>query len=111
MHILLTDETNRQPSRDVRFFVYGGLLFNADVIGQIDERMADIRRTAGYRRSDEFKFDTRSRPDHVTIDAATNAKRQAVQLAADSGCKFIVHVILHDIIAQQDPDQQLLWAV
>jgi len=110
MHILLTDETNRHPSRDAQFFVYGGLLFPVDALGVLHTGMEAIRRTAGYRPGDELKFDTRARPAHVTMDAATNAKRQTIELAQRAGCKFIVHVILHAIIENQDADQQIQWA-
>jgi len=110
MQILLTDETNRQPSRDAKFFVYGGLVLTTEALSTLHAEIEEIRRTAGYRPDDELKFDTRARPAHVTIEEATEAKRQVIESAKRSGCIFIVHVILHDIIANQDPDQQVQWA-
>lgn len=110
MRILLTDETNRQPSRDVKFFVYGGLVLTTEALSTLHDEIEDIRRTAGYRTGDELKFDTRSRPEYVTIEAATEAKRQVIERARQAGCVFIVHIILHDIIRNQDPDQQVQWA-
>src|SRR5438876_5543885 len=110
MHILLTDETNRYPSETVKFFVYGGLLFPAEVLRTLHDAIERIRLSSGYRKEDQFKFDTRSRPAHVSQEAATEAKRQVLEVCNTSGCKFIVHVILHDIIANQDRDQQLQWA-
>jgi len=110
MRILLTDETNRQPGRDAKFFVYGGLVLTTEALSTLHDEIEEIRRTAGYRASDELKFDTRSRPEHVTIKAATEAKRQVIERANQAGCVFIVHVILHDIIRNQDPDQHVQWA-
>jgi hypothetical protein len=110
MQILLTDETNRQPSRDIKFFVYGGLILTTETLSTLHANIDTIRSAFGYQPDDELKFDTRARPPHVTIDAATEAKRRVIDLAKRSNCKFIVHVILHDIIANQDADQQLQWA-
>jgi len=110
MYILLTDETNRQPSTSVKFFIYGGLLFPIDQLTELDRRISEIRQRAGYHPTDEFKFDTRARPDNIPRETTTNAKRQIIDLCYELGCKFIVHVILHDIIANQDPDQQVRWA-
>lgn len=110
MQILLTDETNRQPSRDAKFFVYGGLVLTPEALCTLHAEVEEIRRAAGYRAGDELKFDTRARPAHVTIEEATEAKRQVIDCAKRSGCIFIVHVILHDIIANQDADQQVQWA-
>ncbi len=110
MRILLTDETNRQPTDDVKFFVYGGLVLTTEALSTLHAEIEVIRRTAGYRAGDELKFDTRSRPPYVSIDAATEAKRRVIESARRVGCVFIAHVILHDIIRNQDTDQQVQWA-
>ena len=110
MQIMFTDETNQQPSRDGRFFVYGGLLFPVENLGVIHEDIERIRDDAGYRPTDVLKFDTRSRPDRVSRQQATEAKQRIIALCSDLGCKFIVHIILHDIIRNQDPVQQVRWA-
>jgi hypothetical protein len=110
MYILLTDETNATPSKDAKFFVYGGLFFPIDRLDELDEEIANIRKSAGYQPGYEFKFDTRTRPVHVTIENATTAKKEVVDLCLKIGCKFIVHVILHEIIKNQEPDQQAQWA-
>jgi len=110
MYIMFTDETNRRPSRDRRFFVYGGLLFPIEHLSTIHDHIEKIRNEAGYRPTDILKFDTHSRPEHVSRDQATEAKRQIVSLCNELGCKFIAHIILHDIIRNQDPVQQVHWA-
>jgi len=110
MYFLLTDETNRFPSDAAPFFVYGGLVFPVDVLDALHSGIESIRKEVGYRAADQFKFDTRSRPDHISREDATDAKRMVLQLCLQLECKFIVHVILHDVIANQDGDQQLQWA-
>ena len=69
-----------------------------------------IRTKAGYKPEDEFKFDTRSRPKQVSFEASTEAKNEVLGLCQKTGCKFIVHIILHEIIKNQNFDQQAYWA-
>jgi hypothetical protein len=110
MYILLADETNRTPSKDAKFFIYGGLLFSLEKLDELDIEIEKIRKSAGYCAGDEFKFDTRSRPSHVTFENSTKAKGQVVDLCLRVGCKFIAHVILHEIIKNQDQEQQVQLA-
>lgn len=102
MYLLFADETNQQPSPDAQFFVYGALFFHIGLLADLDAQIEKIRTEAGYGPEDEFKFDTRSRPDQVSIKACTEAKSKVLDLCKSLGCKFIVHVILHDIIKNQD---------
>lgn len=110
MYILLTDETNKQPSDDVKFFVYGGLFFPIDCLPQMHCRIAKIRREFGYQPGDNLKFDTNARPKHVSLEQAKEAKCEVIDLCVDLGCKFIAHIILHDIIRNQNINQQLMWS-
>ena len=107
MQLFLTDETNLQPSDDARFFVYGGLIVPLDRLVELDGSIRQIRADAGYRAPDELKFDTRARPEHVTVAQATEAKRRVIELSLRLDCKLIVHIILHDIIRNQPPDQRV----
>jgi len=107
VYILLCDETNTQPSETVKFFVYGGLFFPIDKLTILHEKIGLIRKDAGYKQGDKLKFDTQSRPSYVEIEKATEAKRRVVNLCIDCGCKFIVHIILHDIIKNQRPEEKV----
>lgn len=110
MYLLVADETNQRPSKNAQFFVYGALFLPiASLIG-LDEGIEEIRRKAGYRLEDQFKFNTRARPDNVSIEACTAAKSTVLNLCCAVNCKFIVHVILHEIIKNQDIEQQSYWA-
>ena len=110
MYMMLTDETNTRPAANIKFFIYGGLIFPIETLSELDEGIQAIRDEAGYEAGDLLKFDTRVRPEQVEITECTEAKRQVVELCNELGCKFIVHVILHDIIRKQDLDQQTTWA-
>lgn len=107
MHILLTDETNMRPTPEAKFFIYGGLLFPIERLLGLDIGIGRIREEAGYKPEDELKFDTRARPPHVSFDAATTAKKKVVELCLASDCKFIAHIILHEVIRNQDQDEQV----
>ena len=110
MHLLFTDETNVTPSDAAKFFVYGGLIVPGESLTTLDHEIDKIRVAAGYKPCDLLKFNTATRPAHVEVTAATEAKRRILALCRDTGCKFIVHVILHKIIASQPQDQQTQWA-
>lgn len=107
MYLLVTDETNRTATENIKFFVYGGLVIPFDKISELDSSIRQIRVAAGYQDIDEFKFETRSRPNHVTITDATEAKKATVNICKELGCKFIAHVIHHSIIQNQDQSEQI----
>jgi hypothetical protein len=110
MYIFLCDETNIKPSQDVKFFIYGGLLFQIEQIRQLDESIAAIRKEAGFRKGDEFKFNTATRPSYVSPEQHAIAKDKVVLKCRELECRFIVHVIHHGVIKNQELDQQVEWA-
>lgn len=110
MHLLLTDETNQRPGRDAKFFILGGLIVPLEALDELHRRIEVARTSAGYREHDELKFETNARPTHVSIQQATEVKRQVISAAQELGCKFIAHVIHHEIIRNQDLEQQVQWA-
>lgn len=97
MHLLLTDETNLEPDGDRKFFVYGGLFFPIERLEDLDRGVTDVRERHGYSPDDVLKFSTNARPDHVSHEEATEAKREVVSLCQDLGCRFIAYVIHHNI--------------
>ena len=110
MYILLTDETNQRPSQDARFFVYGGVFFPIDVLADIDNRIENLRKQLGFLQADQLKFDTWSRPKQVEFAAWTQAKSTILDISRELGVKFVVNVIHHSIIKNQDIEQQSFWA-
>lgn len=102
MHLLLTDESNLEPSEGVKFFTYGGLIVPLAHVAPLHERIEQIRKEAGYQSTDRLKFETSSRPKNVSIEAATAAKKAVVAAAIEFHCKFIAYVVLHAIAKNQD---------
>ena len=108
MYLLLTDETNLRPTNKIKFFVYGGLIIPLEKFEELHRKIKEVREKAGYKPKDLFKFDTNTRPKHVTKESATKAKRSVVELCLNSKCSFIVYVIHHGIA--YDQEKRLLWA-
>lgn len=109
MYLLLTDETNLKAGGNVEFFSYGGLIVSAAKLAELHTRIADIRKTNGYLPGDRLKFDTNARPKHVSVDAATAAKREVIAACIDCDCKFIAYVILHQIARNTPLEKTIQW--
>jgi hypothetical protein len=109
VHILFTDETNMPSDPKAKFFAYGGLIVPATALAELDRGIAKIRTEAGYGLTDELKFDTRSRPKHVTMEACTKAKQEVIQLCIKLGCRFIVYVVLHAIAKGTSQADMVRW--
>lgn len=107
MYVLFTDETNRTHTEGATFFVYGGLIVELEKVPVLHEAIAAIRANNGYRPADCLKFDTNSRPAHITVAQATEAKRQVVAACVEQGCKFIAYVVHHQI-ARTKPIQEVV---
>ena len=109
MFILLTDETNRAHSQDAMFFVYGGLIVKLEKVASLHQTIERIREDLGYRPGDLLKFDTNSRPEHLTPAQATEAKRQVIAACIEHECKFIAYVVHHQIARNQPVQQVVEW--
>lgn len=107
--LLFTDETNLTPAAGAKFFAYGGLIVSASRMRDLHEGIERVRATAGYLPGDELKFDTRARPEQVTIAACTEAKRQVIQLCVTLDCRFIAYVLLHDIGRNKTVNELACW--
>lgn len=110
VYLFLGDETNRTQSQRSRFFLYGALFVPLETVDELDERIAEIRRDVPLRETDALKFDTRSRPEDVSIDAYTAAKSAVIDACVETGVQFAAYAILHDI-AKGRPDDLLPYAL
>jgi hypothetical protein len=109
MYLLLTDETNSKPSEKAKFFVLGGLIVDFEALPALHARIHYIRQKYGYKPGDLLKFDTHSRPKHLTIEKATAAKNAVIEACIGCKCKFIAYVVLHDIAKKKPAETQLEW--
>ena len=102
MYILLTDETNRDEGENRRFFVYGGLVVPLSQVINIDRKIRNLRRAFGYQGTDTLKFDTNARPNNVSFQDGTTLKNSVVNICIEHNCRFIVHVIHHKVLGEQN---------
>lgn len=110
MHLFLVDETNRDYVEN-HFFIVGGLVFTPEQVDAVDAAVSACRHEAGFQPGDSFKFDTNSRPAHVSIDDHREAKRLLIEKLHEIGVRMIVSVVLHDLAANQDYDTRMEWAL
>ncbi len=110
MYLLFTDETNKEPNDNIRFFIYGGLFVPADNAVTLHKEIERIRNCTGYKSTDTLKFDTNSRPKHVSQKQATTAKKEIIEQCYLAGCKFSALVIHHNIAKKDDPEKKLMWS-
>jgi hypothetical protein len=108
MYWFFTDETNLEPNQGT-FFMYGGLIMTPEQIRLVDESLERIRAEYGYGATDSFKFQTSSRPRHITQDKWTASKLAALEEAARIGVEMIVYIVHHKIAAE--PDKRIEYAL
>ena len=110
MFLFLGDETNATQSKQSRFFIYGGLILDAEKCADASAKMSAIRQKYDFSAEHEFKFDTRSRPSHLSISEFLSAKNEVLDLCQELGVRFMAYVVHHDIAADQGLDTWL-WAL
>jgi len=111
MYLLFTDETNTSPQYDARikFFAYGGLIIPFDSLSELDNGIQKIRMEAGYEPANSLKFDTHSKPEHVSPEQFAKIKNDIISLCIETKCKFLVYVVLHKIAENQGINQTIKW--
>ena len=109
MLILFTDETNLPSDLKAKFFAYGGLVVPVDALPDLDARVVQIRKDAGYHSTDELKFETNARPKHVSVEDAGKAKTRVVEACVATDCKFIVNVVLHAVAKSTSQHDLIHW--
>ncbi|RJR24220.1 hypothetical protein C4578_03390 [Candidatus Microgenomates bacterium] len=98
MYLLVTDETNAEPTTEGEFFIFGGIIFEDKNLLFLDEEIRKIREGAGYKKSDLFKFDTRLRPTYVSKEKFNEAKDRVLDICVKNGVNFIAYLIHHGIV-------------
>ncbi|WP_407559293.1 hypothetical protein [Mycobacterium paraintracellulare] len=110
MYWLHTDETNTELSQS-KFFIYGGLIATPDQMKDAHERVVNIRSKYGFAHTDEFKFNTRSRPEHIAFADWTAAKSEAIQAVGDVGIRMLVYLVNHGVAKGKTEEDKLTWAM
>lgn len=109
MYTFITDETNRQESEDGGFFIYGGLIFSSEQMKQVTDDIEAIRTRYGFKPRDDLKFNTRSRPPHVSQQDHAMAKNDVIETCLTAEVQFIAYMVLHKVA--QDEKDKGEWAL
>lgn len=108
-YLLFTDETNQRPGQRARFFIYGGVFFPVDQLATLHKLVEEARRRHGFRSGDDLKFDTHSRPPHVSPDEHTAVKREVLTGCRDLGARFVAYLVLHEIARRRSVEELVSW--
>jgi hypothetical protein len=109
MYLLLTDESNLRQTERVKFFTYGGLIIHSSNLPALHEAIKSIREEHKYRPTDKLKFDSNSRPEHISTDEFAIIKRKVITECIRCDCKFIAYVVLHNIARNAPIEQTIQW--
>lgn len=107
--LCLIDESNFSPTPIVRFYVTGALVVPLDLLHDLNEGVEGIRRTAGFRPEDDFKWDTRSRPPHVSEEAHRHAKSEVIDTFPGYGAVFLPALTSHFVAAKKSVQTRVEW--
>lgn len=108
-YLLFTDETNQRPAQNAKFFIYGGVFFPTDKLKEINDLVKEARLNNNYNPDDEFKFDTHSRPQHVTQQQHKVAKNTVLDGCIRLGVKFVACLVLHEIASNHSLEKLICW--
>ena len=94
MHLLYCDESNLEE-RSGDFFVYGGIVVDAQAALSLSQSLAKIRSDAGVPSDLALKFNPR--PRHLDHRQFAALKQAVIETAVVHRCIFLTSMILHDV--------------
>ncbi len=101
IHLCYTDETNIDP-KTTDFFVYAGVAIDGATAVALSEDITKLRTELKFKPEDLLKFNTREKPEQLTIDDHKAAKKGAMDLAAKHGVHLFASMILHKLATSPD---------
>lgn len=110
MRILVADETNNEPSENILFFLYGGIVFDSAAVSGIGSAIQTIRNEFQISPSEQIKFNHRSCPKHLTKEQHSEIKNRILDLAIKHNCRLIVNCVLHDIAKNKSSSELMEMA-
>lgn len=110
MQILFLDETNVIQTKINNFFIYGGIFFSAEQAAILHKRIIEIREKADYKAGDLLKFDTHTRPPHVSAHLFNTAKEELINACIENKVLFIVYIVHHNIAQRHSLETKIQWA-
>lgn len=98
MHLLLADESNRNPSDRIRYFIYGGTIIDCARLLEVHEFLERLRETYGISPGWDLKFDTAYRPVTISADTFAEIKNEILQAARGWNIRFMAYVVHHRVV-------------
>jgi FAD/FMN-containing dehydrogenase len=99
VQFLLADESNRNPSDRIRFFIYGGIIVPVERLPEIHDRIEALRQQYGIATGWDLKFDAASRPVTLGSERFAELKNEILQIAIACHIRFMAYVIHHGVIS------------
>lgn len=97
MRILVADETNNEPSDNVKFFLYGGVIFDSESVKKVGDSIRSLRNEFDMGETEKLKFNLRSCPKALTKEQHTEMKNRIIDIATKYKVSVIINCVLHDI--------------
>lgn len=110
-YILAVDETNKEPSKSVRFFIYGGCVVPVAAAHDLCSKITNIRQECGMPRGAALKFNTASRPADMEPSAHKEVKRGTLEAARDHDVKLTAVIVHHQIAGTKTERERLEWSL
>lgn len=107
MRYFFIDETNNTESHG-EFFIAGGLILDDVQMLELSKRVSDIRTKYKYAKSDSLKFDTNSRPAHLSPAEFIKVKEEIIMAMIEVGARMIVYVIMNRIATKENRETYAL---
>ncbi len=108
-YLLFADEANPEQTDPAKFFIYGGVFVPIEKTGHIHRAIEELRIAYDFESLDQLKFQTRSKPKHISIDQHTEMKAAVYKIAAANNVKFCGYAILHAIAAKKNHATLVEW--
>lgn len=110
MFVFAGDESNVTQSRQARFFIYGGLIIAVDKSVEATNKIASVRAKYDFAADAKFKFDTNSKPAHLSNAEFMKAKDEVLAVCRKLEVRFMAYAVHHGIARTQKADLWL-WAL
>lgn len=99
MYLLYCDESNLEK-KDNDFFVYGGLVVEAEAARSLSFAVDAIRKSAKIPKEFVLKFNPG--PGHLSHQDFIALKQAVIEAAIEHGCLFLASLILHNVATSPD---------
>lgn len=106
-YVGVLDESNLSPGDFVRFYVTAVMACPAENLALLSQRVAEIRKRHGYRAGDFFKWESHSRPEHVSQKDHLDAKAETLEILRPHRLVFLPVLVPHHV-AERNPSKTLV---